>query len=336
VLAGGGALAWAWSDRSWSGPASVGLISLLVFVSVLVLLFRGAYPRSIFDFVLGLNRWVLRALAYAAVMTPEYPPFRIDVGESEQPTTLAATAQALAPSAERAATVAESAARRTERWGPGRIIALLTAGILGLIAFGLFAAGGAAVVLDQTQRDSSGYLMTSTEPYATSTYALVSGGYRGGTAGDWFVSRDLIGTVKIRVTGARPIFIGIGPESAVNTYLAGVAQALGHSLTTGSDNFHTYPGGAPATPPTAQQFWGASATGPGTQTVTWKPRPGNWRIVLMNANGSAHVSSDLSIGARLPYLLAIGIAAVSLGLVLLLISGGAIYLAVRPARSLIP
>lgn len=334
VFGGGGALAWAWSDHAWRGPGYFGLISLLVFISVLVLLFRGAYPRSIFDFVLGLNRWVLRVIAYAAVMTPEYPPFRVDGGESEPPSTLAVAAPPAIPPAESAtAPATKAAAHQPQRWGPGRVIALVAASILALISLALVAAGGVGMVLDQTQRDASGYLMTSTEPYSTSTYALESASYRGGTSGDWFVNRDLIGTVRLRVSSTRPVFVGIGRESAVNAYLGGVAHARGDSFTTRSADFRTYGGGAPASLPGAQRFWSASATGSGTRTVTWKPHSGNWRIVVMNADGSAGVNSDVSIGARLPHLLAFSIGAAGAGLVLLLLSGGAVYLAVRSRTS---
>jgi hypothetical protein len=327
-IGGAGTIGWTAADQSWAGATWFGLIALLVFVSVVVLLFRGEYPRSIFDFVLGLNRWVLRVGAYAAVMTPEYPPFRLDAGEQEPAGTLTVPA---APPQDRstARPPAATAEARVVHLGPGRITALVAAGIVSLVALGLLAAGGAAIVLDQTQRDSRGYLMTSAMPYSTSTYALVSASYEGGAANDWFVPGDLLGTVRVRATSATPVFIGIGPERAVDAYLSNVAHAQGASFATHGADFQTHPGGAPSSPPAAQHFWGASAAGAGTQTATWKPQTGNWRVVVMNADGSGGVNAGVSVGARLPDLLTIGVAVFGAGMLLFLISGGGIYLAVR-------
>ena len=33
--------------------------------------------------MIGLNRWCYRVLAYAALLTDDYPPFRLDIGGSD-------------------------------------------------------------------------------------------------------------------------------------------------------------------------------------------------------------------------------------------------------------
>jgi hypothetical protein len=54
-----------------------GLLSVLVLIVAIVLLFTGKYHRDIFRIVMGINRWIYRVIAYVALMTDEYPPFKL-------------------------------------------------------------------------------------------------------------------------------------------------------------------------------------------------------------------------------------------------------------------
>src|SRR6266436_3716268 len=69
----------------WHGG---GLIGILVLIAAIVVVITGSYPEPVFDFVLGMNRWVLRVAAYAALMTDRYRPFRLDMGGTDPGSTL--------------------------------------------------------------------------------------------------------------------------------------------------------------------------------------------------------------------------------------------------------
>jgi Domain of unknown function (DUF4389) len=53
---------------------------IAVFVCVVIawfaILFTGSYPPSLFEYVVGINRWTLRVVAYSLLLTTDrYPPF---------------------------------------------------------------------------------------------------------------------------------------------------------------------------------------------------------------------------------------------------------------------
>lgn len=308
IFLGGGSYAASHTeDWVWSVGWGAGLIGLLVLVAGVVLLFANRYPRGIFDFTLGLDRWVARVVAYAGLMTDAYPPFRLDQGGADP---LGAAAEAPPP----AALAAEPpAAVRPSGGGAGRVALFVVGSIAALLAFAVLVGGCAIVAIDRTQRDDDGFLMSPTEEFSTASYAIASESADIDVDGaDWAV-KSFLGTIRIRSESERPVFVGIAPETEAAAYLDGVEHVVVTDIE-GEPRYSRRTGGAPQTPPGDETFWVASTAGSGEQTLEWEPEDGNWTVVAMNTDASRGVAADLSIGAELDSVIWVGIG--------LLIAGG--------------
>jgi hypothetical protein len=59
----------------------VGVLSMVALLGLIVawfaILFTGKFPKGIFDFVVGVQRWNTRVTAYVLFMRDEYPPFSL-------------------------------------------------------------------------------------------------------------------------------------------------------------------------------------------------------------------------------------------------------------------
>jgi hypothetical protein len=156
--------------------------------------------------------------------------------------------------------------------------------------------------------------MSPSEEFATAGYAIASERAEIDTGGAERALDAFLGTVRITSESDRALFVGVAPAADVARYLGGVE----HSVVTSLERRPRYAqvsGGAPATPPGEQEFWATSTSGLGEQTLEWAPEDGDWRIVVMNADGSRGVAAELAIGAELDPLLWIGIGLLAAGAV---------------------
>jgi hypothetical protein len=306
VFTGGGAYS-TWDDDEWAWGFAGGLIGLLVVFAGVALLFTRRYPRSIFDLALGLDRWVARVAAYAALMTDTYPPFRLDQGGTESaedttssPAPEAATAEGAAP----------------KRGVVSRIVLLVAGSIAALLAFATLTSGCAIVVVDQVQRDDDGFLMSPGEDFFTPTYAIASESADIDTGGAEWAVKGFLGTIRIRSESDHAVFVGIARASDAAAYLDGVEHVVVTDLDHDDPRYSPRPGAAPSGPPGTETFWVASLSGSGEQTLEWEPQDGDWTVIAMNADASRGVGSELSIGAELDSVLWIGVGLLVAGSIL--------------------
>ena len=217
-------------------------------------------------------------------------------------------------------------------WTGGRVVLLILGCVLGLIALGILAAAGAATWATSSQRDSAGFLNSDTHRFTTPTYAITSGGIDLGTGTHWLTPADIFGKVRIRATATNPtagVFIGVGPQAAVDNYLAGVGHEVVTNWANGDTETRLEPGSGrgPQSAPGGAAIWTAQASGQGAQTLSWRPESGQWEVVVMNQDGAAGVSVIADAGATVPDLAWLAVILWVIGGLLL---AGAVALVVVP------
>ncbi len=190
---------------------------------------------------------------------------------------------------------------------------LILGGIAALLAFAVLVGGCALVAVDQTQRDDDGFLMSPTEDFSTSTYAIASESADVDLEGAEWAVTGFLGTVRIRSESERPVFVGIARVADAARYLNGVEHVVVTDIADEPD-YSRRRGTSPTTPPGEETFWVASMSGAGEQTLDWEPEDGDWTVVAMNEDATRGVATELSVGAELDSVIWIGIG--------LLVAGG--------------
>jgi hypothetical protein len=305
----------------------VGVVTVGVLIAGLSLLFTARYPRGLYDLLVGVARWNLRVLAYLILLTPSYPPFRLDQGELE-PDDPSGPAGAGEPATPADPAFPARPDRPAHGSTAGAVTALVAGAVLLLPAAGLGTAGVALLTFDG-MRDSSGYVTSPVVRASSSAAAITADGIT--IEGGDFWARNLADVGGVRITAAsttgKPVFIGIARQTEVESWLSGTALDNIVDVTDGEVRYDRTAGTVRAvTAPAEQDFWLASTTGADNATLEWQATDGRYTVVLANADGSVDVAARVRGSAQIPDLTALGGGVLGAGVVLGLLGFGLIVL----------
>jgi hypothetical protein len=197
------------------------------------------------------------------------------------------------------------------RRSASRTISRLVALLLALLGLGIGGAGGVLLAVfdgDGTVRSGSQSLSTPASAFASSVTDI----------SDLDDISGLIGQPRVGVTAeGQDLFIGVGHAKDVDRYLAAAAieEITDVELEPFRLDRELHPGSTTPAPPGAQPFWVASSS---DGVLRWDVHDGDYRIVVMNRDGSRGVTADVNVGLTVPRMPAIAWTFAGLGGSLLL------------------
>jgi hypothetical protein len=185
---------------------------------------------------------------------------------------------------------------------------------------------------------SGNALATGPHPVTTSTRALVSSvaeidGLSRAPSGLGQTRIEVDATVR---SGGAGVFVGVGRAEDVDRYLAGADVDVVRDFEVSPFRLSTQrqPGTAVLAAPGAQSFWVARAEArSGTARLSWPMQDGDYRVVLMNADGRAGVDVDGRFAVVLPSAFGISMTVLATGLGLGLVGVVLLTLGLTAPRS---
>ena len=203
----------------------------------------------------------------------------------------------------------------------GKVISLIVGSIVLLAGMVMLIAGGTLVGVNLAFTDDEGFLTLPSAGIEKNTYAVTG---EATLEGEWIWWWRNPATVHVSMEGEKPVFIGIARRSDVEEYLSDVSYARIEEI-----DFSDYRTDrvwateyleriGPSAPkqPSDQTFWRASIQGEGEQRLTWTIEPGEWTLVLMNADASRGIDLVGTVGAKAPWTLGLGIGLLGIGFAL--------------------
>jgi hypothetical protein len=222
----------------------------------------------------------------------------------------------------------------------GRILGIVVGSLMLLMGLGLLLGGGGVLVAERVLADAEGFVSLRSASINQDAYAVVAPARIEGAP--WFWWRHAV-TLRLVVAGrgteGKPMFVGLAERVDVERYLSGVSHAEIRRLgVEGADRprqprlqYETWPGTTAPSDPTTQTFWLETAAGSRSQRLDWRIEPGDYCVVLMNADGSRGVNATVSLGVKAPVALRIAAIVLGVGAVLSLLGLVAILLSARGA-----
>jgi hypothetical protein len=177
----------------------------------------------------------------------------------------------------------------------------VVSGLLVLLIAAALIAGAFAIL--NAEQDSDDFFVSESNRLERASSAITGDSDVIDEAPTWFVDW-FTDVVDLRIVGTSStggeLFMGIAATADVEAYLAGVAhdEVIKLDMDPFEVDYESTAGTSTPAVPGEQGFWVASVEGPGSQNLDWSIESGNWSVVMMNADATSGVSTDVAFGVK--------------------------------------